>query len=1553
MAEELGLDDNVGAVNPMILAANNHTIFQTNGGTFVDKLSDGLTKGVAASLIATGNSLYNTAVAVGNIFGADSKYVKTGDAIKYFDDDLGKYYSENSAGIGIVGELAAMLVPGTIGVKALRFAQAGKFGKNFEVATGLFGSKQKEFLDLAKQEIAAGTVYDTLSANKVRAVLLGAGNQVLDAMAFEAAIVATMKVAPALDKEEVDWMNLAMDSGRNMIFAGILGGTIGGVIEYAAVKGQLNKFLRLETSKNRQYELVPQIGAVKLDGGTKIARQYVDRAGKDDLLSPESLLSPTDPKQVGLTKSSRKTIDQNIANDFNVLAGGDEQLGQALKNNIDSIGNLDDAAGVIGGVEKVSRLASARNPEIPTTKHPNSWGVNPLKLERNQLVLDMSQTSTHGDLLITEPVPTVADFATKGAGVTRLKSGDLVAGGHNFKAPGKNVDLTELSPIEANTYWTSWSLAPKLHVNEVIDVKDLGKAQKALLEQPKDAQFVGAPGGVEIKSYEDLALYVRGQKEKLVEDLLLQGKNADEVARIADVDREFVENTASGGAWNLFGKVDYQAPHYAVLTYDTVSVQSRPVMEGILDVHMRVKQAQTNALTTTDKFFGPDSADLPRDLTAQARKANPADITQGVITSSSANYGTFQAEMEWLGKYVGQKIKQDFQAAIDTLFGVEVAIRNSPQFMAEFNGVVNKLRGSSSKYVFDNLGLATYPENSIIRREYQEAVAKALQKQQPIPAPGAGDVFTMPAEVFKYLETHTKINSTRVASIKELVNARGQISNLDSSTIYIPPIDTAKQNFVAFVTEPVGKFGASSEKHAIVASSADSLAKKIQLIKERFGDQFEVFTKNDVKEFYKIKGEYDSQLMFNEFKINNSLARQGILSDVIPRTDSHVLDEFNGWHYSQISNLNRGMLELRYGQEFAELRQLGKEYTNIATSQGKTFINERTVKNPYEDMIHTGLNQSKLGEYKTLSQINEFVESSGTTLWNSIKSAFSKAAQGEIGWAEANQIMKKYGYENPYGSMADLALANTSIPKPVIQGFIQKANGALATGVLRLDFLDTLMNILSTPTILGPEISNIRRAITGNSEAVGRLSSLMNVGIPGVEGAAIPSIPKLVSNAIGTFFKDKAIFEDYKKLQFFKTELDAVREMAETATLEPSKLSASYLQQKGEALVNLGVKVTGNDWSQGFTRFIAADIMRQIGTAAGLSRAEIVSYQNTFLNRVMGNLTASQRPVLFQGPVGNAIGLFQTYQFNLVQNAFRFLETGDKKAVGMMLGMQNTLYGLQSNPAFYAINTNLVGNNTPGHEDIISGTYKVVGKDIGDWIMYGIGSNAINTNIYSRGDLTPRYATVIPTSVLELPIVNATARFASTVWETAKRTTQGGLNGQILLDGLAHNGINRPLAGIAQVVSGRSTTNAGNLISSNNDLASWSNASRILGGRPLDEAIQLDSMYRFAKYKALDKDRIETYGAIVKSKLAGDKINTLSTEDWREMATGYAAAGGRIENFNGWVHRQMLGANQSVVNKMKTQLTDPVVRNMQTVMGGELPDFLNTPIPSTPVTLQQ
>jgi hypothetical protein len=327
--------------------------------------------------------------------------------------------------------------------------------------------------------------------------------------------------------------------------------------------------------------------------------------------------------------------------------------------------------------------------------------------------------------------------------------------------------------------------------------------------------------------------------------------------------------------------------------------------------------------------------------------------------------------------------------------------------------------------------------------------------------------------------------------------------------------------------------------------------------------------------------------------------------------------------------------------------------------------------------------------------------------------------------------------------------------------------------------------------------------------------------------------------------------------------------------------------------------------------------------------------------------------MLFQGPIGQAVGLFQTYQFNLMQQLFRYVGEGGNKSAAMLLGLQGTVYGMNGLPGFNAINTHIVGNASGNitHADIISKTYDLAGKEAGNWLLYGTASNALihpdaKVNLYSRGDINPRQLTIVPTNPADVAIVGATTKLFTSLKTMASRMAAGGDTYSTFLQGLEHAGISRPLSGLAQVAQGLgnpqgmaySTTSKGTIIGAN-DLFSLTSMARIAGGRPLDEAIANDAVFRLRAYSASQHEQINTLGAAIKSKI---QSGTMDQDSLFGFQSEYMQRGGKQDGFNKFMMRQMSSATVSAANKLADDLKNPISQNMQSMTGGyRLQDLAN------------
>jgi hypothetical protein len=408
--------------------------------------------------------------------------------------------------------------------------------------------------------------------------------------------------------------------------------------------------------------------------------------------------------------------------------------------------------------------------------------------------------------------------------------------------------------------------------------------------------------------------------------------------------------------------------------------------------------------------------------------------------------------------------------------------------------------------------------------------------------------------------------------------------------------------------------------------------------------------------------------------------------------------------------------------------------------------------------------------------------------------------------------------------------------------------------------------------------------------------------------------------------------------------------MTDDLSLLPGLVPSKYAETV-DKWVEKGASLTFSNQAEDATRFVTSHVMWQITKplvdAGKMSEQEANAFISIFTNRVQGNYVASQRPILFQGTLGSAIGLFQTYQFNLFQQLFRHIENKDLKTIATMGALQGTIFGANGLPLFDAINTHIVGSASinEGHKDAYSYAVSAVGKQMGDWMMYGTASafplfNEQAPALYTRGDLNPRSAFVVPTSPMDVPAVSASLKVIQSVLTMGKQVVQGADLSSALLFGLEHNGVSRPLAGLAQVLKGESTTSKGNLISASSDWNSMATAARLIGAKPMDESIALNTMYRSRAYQAMDKERIDELGTVIKDKMRNNQ--PLSEEDWVDFQGKYAAAGGRIQGYSQAVQRWSKASNTSIVNEVMKHSQTPAGQRLNEVLGGDpLKDYTN------------
>lgn len=1556
-----------GYYNKITGGADSYNLAVAGESNWYEDTADWVGKGIPAAAVSGVASIVNTFSYYGAKLGINEseEAINVQDTLNSIDTDLGAYYARHKDGADIGGFVLGALIPGFAGIKALRLAQSGMAPKFISAPLGLFQSRQAGIMKNMEELIQNGAVANSLTAAKIKSSAYGFGANAIDAIAIEGAVLATMSQSPVLD--DYNWTS----AGWNVL----LGGAIGGTLTAAKVFGDVKRYAKAWDEKLLPFTTL-DMPAEGIDLGSRIALMEKALADKRSGLPDIGTTGETKAIYAAATASA-DNLERRVREAYTEFAGGDAEVGQRVFS-LFRTGSTDEVASILGGLPKISRAtggdvgagaqevfyANVAKPTTYTTKFvdgtlthvenkPQVWkGVLANKptagVERQPgftitswaKVTDNVSDETadiiqlKGRIIVNNPkavipykagnMPIYMDLETGQLGMRRViavsdsgkvaytagkitagaKSFDVEDGGRKFFASSPEVIAN--SPEQADAYWLAGVLAPPLHPAQVT-AADLPVLQRLLSE-----------GVNSVPQVPDIKKTLLDAKIKLSADMEVKGYGADVISRILNVDKDWVHTKQ--GNWTTYSAKELdkaKAPKHAVLTYNSDKLLNGMQIRNLAQVNAIEKVVIQQSHMTSASYFGSAYDSMPVSLGRDIPQSGPSFLGQ----AGAAELGTLQSVAEGLGRTL-QTVKQKWQQGIkESTSGLAREVIEDSAMRIQGNIAVNTLR--SLDYI---------PKYRYIPGD--GAAAKATLQIIP-KGKGAEPIMEMEGTLADYFHAYfSKLDEISGHEIA-LINATGKTTNIAIGNAFVPSINPFNVPFVAFVRYKAGHIGSDGGMTAISAPTQQSFDALVSRVQQEFGDQVDLVFKAQIISDKKIQGIYNSQLALQNTAIDSALRRKGMLGQFLPRTDEQVFGEMEEFLVRKSNNLARSYMEFNYAKDFQSLRELGS--VSLQRASSKIENAKKTAKelsNPYEDAIKTALDVSRMDEYAGWQAFNKATENIFSKAHDSVRNAITKAEEGQITWQEANKHAASLGMGPAYIDSMQLATANIRIPQNELQGLVHQWNGTLVKYTLRLDHLHGVVNALSLPILFGAEFGSILRNVQKNNpNKVGALTSLLEVTIPDTGGKGkLPSATKLFYNGVKAWWTRPDLidkFTSYGLLDDLAKEARSGEDML--TVLKPGSTYRDIKDALYKGTEKLA-KLTFSDRIEQFTRFMAAHAMKELTDAAGLPEKEAFSYINTAVNRVIGAYSTNQRPMLFQGPVGSAIGLFQTYQFNLIQNLLRHVGDGDKKAVATLAGLQTSLFGLQGAPGFYHLNS-YIGNQNESQGDLASSTYSIAGKEWGDWFMYGLPSNMLQTSIYTRGDVTPRHALVVPTSIADVPIVSASARLAGVVWDTAQKLKGTGLDGDILLHGLAMNGINRPLAGMAQLAMGSSITRDGKLISNSIDEDATGMFARLAGGKPLDEAIAVDAFYRQKAYEVRDRNELSILGSGIRNKIVGGFSPT--NDEVAGFTEAYAARGGRLEYFNDWMIGNLQSANRSVVDEMSMKMQQQGVKNMFNIMGGK------------------
>lgn len=1197
-----------------------------------------------------------------------------------------------------------------------------------------------------------------------------------------------------------------------------------------------------------------------------------------------------------------------------------------------------------------------------------SFSVNPeskilqssdIRRLRNNRIVDFEQDGA----IVDKATAGLADFATKDNPIT--VKGDVVFSGNLDPIKiGESIkyDPTKGSHIEAQAR-TIWAQEQRniYWKDKVVGENDLPLLERAYYDGDKSKGFFIKSGDGKVSlapTGERLAQFIQSKKYELAQKL--NGTPIDEIGYRLNISDKWLQGEADDLA-KIRSGVDYQLPRYARVDYspgvDAAATYSANQVDGTINYEMQKSLIQLRHDQNFGNFAREHTAKFPAAPNWNDPGRTPTREGSGatIIGFANANYGSAGGWAQSVGMAKHELTEVRKTALAEKLKPLMATImQDGEKATTEAALLENTLRSSPEAWVEHPSG-----KQVLIPRKDYIAVLKGGNATEEIKIENKS--------VWDFGQTRANHNADNQIHVKNLKGAAGVMGDAHDPAVWYPiPIDTTKYKHFVFV-EP-REITLADKKRMIVAKDEATLNKLIAQVDQ---NKFNVTTKVDKEDWHRAVGDYNFSLGLNESSVDSALKRKGVMGEFFPTVSpDRVMQDIFDWHMRQEEILTTRMVEHKYSQAFQELELLGKDYTNIATSQFRSLTQrlETGTKDPYNEIVKTALDISTGTEsrYQWWRSFNDTIKDAIERPVNKMREIFRNSPElTEANVAEINKISDRMGMGRPFETAYQANVANGNIAdRPWLAKGISDANGIMSSTLLQLDFFNAINNSISAPIIAVPEMSNLIKGImAGDEQVAGKLKNLLNVQLPDGSAITLPTSQKLLKNAFDIYHADKmgdgAILKRFQEIGVNTDILQQERQMM--ANLEFSwKETPGEMKTKLQKAVEFGKKWTGNRLAEEMTRFVSGAMMKQVTDLAiesGVLKdiGEANEYIQLFVNRTQGNYLHSQRPIVFQGVVGQAISLFQTYQFNLMQQMFRYVGESDKKSIALLLGLQNTIYGMQGLPAFNFLNTHIVGNasGNTDHKDLYQASYSVFGKNLGDWMLYGLGSNALGlvdssmkVNLYSRGDINPRQLTVLPTSLADIPVVNASVKFVKNLYQVSERLAASGALWPVLSQAVEHNGLSRPLSGLAQVAQGYTTTSQASLLTSSQDFWNIATLSRVAGGKPFDEAIALDAMYRINAYKAKDTSNINELGAAIKTTVVGG--GTPSEEQIHSFVASYAKSGGRVENFNKFFSNILLGANQSQVNKITQHLQSPFAKQMQTIMGGTpLPDFLNQPAPAS------
>lgn len=674
----------------------------------------------------------------------------------------------------------------------------------------------------------------------------------------------------------------------------------------------------------------------------------------------------------------------------------------------------------------------------------------------------------------------------------------------------------------------------------------------------------------------------------------------------------------------------------------------------------------------------------------------------------------------------------------------------------------------------------------------------------------------------------------------------------------------------------------------LIADTADNL-KQLQAQFEQANQALiekgtiQVFNKGQQEYVNILKGRTDD-LYMREADVE--MRHSGASAPAVIKADATLLEDLVSGLERVVNAQATRLLDIGMSDVTAKLRAISKVDTEATRNQPLGIVQKvlNRQSDPAGAVLRTMLGLKELPHYDEWDKLNGGFESTVSILAQKVRDAWQSTVGSNrrpfapsMTYADFAERITKTGQLNPYsgfGASAEEAWlqANTTVPRNEVKRAIAATNSWAAIAALRFgEIAQPLVNAMSMPILMASSVyDSLPAAYLGANKAarVGLKEAMMQ-GVAGMNSAHM-----------------KGLNDKWLDLGYFKS---MVSESTEALKLQRA-YEPGLVHQMEKAAESSVVNMLSRpaDWSEEVVRRVAMNSGYYIAkkTYPGLGEDGATIFAKNFMDRVIGNYHASQRPVFFQGTMGTALGLFQTYSLTMAQALYRNVQLRNYKALGATMLAQNAIFGTQSLPGYSAVSELIGQHYSDDHFDLTTGTIRAIGPEAAKAVVYGLPSS-LGPGMFTRGDLDPRINT--PLNVLEWPVFNMAMQTGSTIKNVATAmASDTPIRGA--LQALSLQSVSRPLARMSELGMGASLTQAGTTMQGPEDVwSTWGVLSRLMSTRPTEEALLRETEFMRRTYEKGDRDARQALMKELRTAIRSGDVSSAQMEKW---ALGYMDNGG-------------------------------------------------------------